>query len=286
MRRASSETIVLDEGTFKNVDEVIMNPKRLYSRLCDRYEWDYWENDDIKQKCKEYYDKQCRNDHIKSELEQIIEEGDPYSNCSIRNDLERQLTKLGPPPKAPKDMKHPDEMSKEALYKYYNILPFHRCIMINISPNWKGKIQMDDPQQVAKAITLINELWDTIFDRDIKRYSRMRYVVECGSDGDFIHCHCVLELNPSMIKSTMNCIKKGNHLLEIRKIWDRLCKSKNGWVGYVGLLKGRYALQSTLLNNELIRDDKLKYLIEDQKPFSHRNQAHPQFPELVDRWGQ
>ena len=36
-----------------------------------------------------------------------------------------------------KHMKQPWDMTKNDLYKYYKIIPYKPCWMLNISPNWK-----------------------------------------------------------------------------------------------------------------------------------------------------
>ena len=43
--------------------------------------------------------------------------------------------------------------------------------------------------------------------------------------------------------------------------------------GYVGYLKGKFAVQSIILRTEILRDDKLKYLIEANKPEGHKNKV-------------
>lgn len=41
--------------------------------------------------------------------------------------------------------------------------------------------------------------------------------------------------------------------------------------GCIGYLKGKFAIQSIILRTEILRDDKLKYLLEENKPEGHTN---------------
>lgn len=98
------------------------------------------------------------------------------------------------------------------------------------------------------------------------RYSKYRYVIECGSDGNHLHTHIVAEINKGMERSVQTHINKGNHSIELRKIWDKEMPK-----GKQGLLKGKYSIQRIMLRNEELVKDKLDYLIEEKKPEGHKN---------------
>lgn len=149
------------------------------------------------------------------------------------------------------------EAEKALIYEYLGRIPFNPAVMINISPDWKG--------------TKINSLMKKHFEKTIKtylkegnRYSKYKFVLECGSEGDFLHAHIVAEINPDLEKSVMTHINKGNHVTQLRKAWD-----KEGYMK--GKLKGKYSIQRVILRTELLRNDKLEYLIEECKPEGHKN---------------
>jgi hypothetical protein len=152
----------------------------------------------------------------------------------------------------------------EAIAKYMGVIPFMPCVMINISPNWKGKFG-EDPF----CDEMMKEKFMEVIDKYLKaanRYSRYKYCLECGSEGNHLHAHIVAELNKGTEKSVMTHLNKGNHAIDLRKIWDKTFPK-----GMQGCLKGKYAVQRIILRNELLRDDKLKYLIEENKPEGHKN---------------
>jgi len=173
-----------------------------------------------------------------------------------------------------------DPNLKKSLYGFLGLIPFNPCVMINISPDWKGRINLR---------TMESKHHKMLFQRAIEtylgscnRYTKWQYCLECGGDGDFLHAHIVAEINPAIHKSVMTHINKGNHKYELMKAWDKhLMESKtlnfNSWQsgkgvkGKEGLLKGKFAIQRILLNTETLRDDKLKYLIETNKPEGHQN---------------
>lgn len=152
-----------------------------------------------------------------------------------------------------------DPNLKKSLYGFLGLIPFNPCVMINISPNWKGKVDPKDYHWQAL-------LADTIqtYLNSCGRYSKWQYCLECGGDGDFLHAHVVAEINPAIHKSVMTHINKGNHKYELIKAFKKL-------KGDEGLLKGKFAIQRILINNETMRDDKLNYLSETNKPEGHKN---------------
>lgn len=252
--------------------------------------WNYIQtkNDELLDKMREY-----RKDCMKYKQAQNFLKNcdDPYSDLAMELREVRQPTRQAVHAVRNWDesniimLEHPDDITNEGLNDFYNIIPFNRCIMINISPDWKGKLPDEDLKWTNKFIRAVM----SVFYKNCNRFTKMKYVIECGSEGNFIHVHAVLELNPAMSASNKQCIRKGNLLNELRKCWDRVAKYDNEFdptaaKGYVGLLKGRYALQSTLINTEQIRCDKLDYLIEDLKPESHRNAPHTLYPIVVGSW--
>jgi hypothetical protein len=145
--------------------------------------------------------------------------------------------------------------------EYFNITKFENCWMLNISPDWKGNICLDNIKHFKEVIRL--------FYKNTRRFSYVKYVLECGGEGNFLHCHSVFKLNPDKLGNMKSCYK-GNFLKEFRSCWDRL--------GYKGKVKNRYALQTTLITNKEMLQDKLDYLIEELKPESHKNAVHSILP--------
>lgn len=153
---------------------------------------------------------------------------------------------------------------EEWCMNYYGQEKFNECWMLNISPDWKGKtIDRHMFKQFCKVMDL--------FHSNTRRFLSMDYVLECGGEGNFLHCHAVFKLNlkkPGNIKS----LRKGNFLKEFRSCWDR-CDPR-----YKGLVKNRVALQTTFITNEEMLKDKIDYLTEELKPESHKNAVHEFFP--------
>lgn len=259
---------ILDCGEIKYVDTINMST---YKILCKRYEFD-WMNKTRHNDRHNDIMKQLNELSIKSNRVPTMERFDLIQEIKI---LENELKRY---PFV--DMTRPDEMSKDDIFRYYGKENFNPCIMINMSPNWKGKLPTEEYKFANKFIDVVMKR----FYGDSNRFSKMKYVIECGKDGDFVHLHSVLELNPIMRNSNRSWIRKGNHLRDLRTIWNKACVEFEGFGGYVDCLKGKYALQSTLLNcNELIKD-KLNYLIEELKPISHQNDnSCPLYPHIVNR---
>lgn len=228
---------VLDEGKEKYVDEVIMyrkkHPDYVYKFLNETLNY--------------------KNLCDKSQL--------PYDNDIIRTnkfvkDWAENLN-MGVMPSKEKG-------SYERIAEYMGIIPFMPCVMFNISPNWKGQYGVDkmtDKIMEKKFVSVIET-----YLKASNRYSKYRYVIECGSDGNHLHAHIVAEINKGMEKSVQTHINKGNHSIEIRKIWDKEMPK-----GKQGLLKGKYSIQRIMLRNEELVKDKLEYLIEEKKPEGHKN---------------
>ncbi len=167
-----------------------------------------------------------------------------------------------------KEMVMTSEMTDEMIADYYKIKPFKPYWMLNISPNWKGekcRLSVD----TARRIKFISEVMELFYD-DAKRFSKVKYVIEGGKEGDFLHVHAVFELNAKKPNNILH-MKKGNFLKSFRTIWNRhaseVCPK---WEGHVG---SKHALQTTYITSQEMLQDKLDYLVEDLKPISHQNSS-------------
>jgi len=172
---------------------------------------------------------------------------------------------------------------------YMNVIPFTPSVMINISPAWK-----DIGQARVNHEYMIELLRKTIelYLGASNRYDYYSYVIECGADGDHIHAHIVAHINPDIIKSVETHINKGNHNVELRKIFKKVFNEKTSLMKPKGkkginpdfkggVLSGKYAIQRILLRNEELVSDKIEYLEEEKKPVGHKNARHPICPLLV-----
>jgi len=140
--------------------------------------------------------------------------------------------------------------------KYYNITPFSPSVMINISPNWNGKVIAGKINKLKKLINLyMQEGW----------YDEWSYVIENGSEGKHIHAHIVAHMNPQRLKSVETHLKKGYHTRQ-------LIKHAKYIEGMEGLIEG-VSVQRTILRTETLVKDKLDYLIEEKKPPGHKNKS-------------
>lgn len=182
------------------------------------------------------------------------------------------LKTMPPIPFEPKQMIHPDDID---LYDYYNVEPFQKSWMLNISPNWKGCVITRD--MINFFIAVIDSFYS-----NCNRFIKMKYVLENGHGKDHLHAHIVFTLNTKK-PGYMTSIKKGNILQEWRNCWNRLGKDNpsmddltidDEWIDIVGLCKSKHALNTCLLTNKEMLQDKLDYLVEELKPESHKNDVH------------
>jgi hypothetical protein len=243
---------ILDAGEIKICPEVInMTEIRRIDKLIRRSQLEYikpdpmWDSDE---------DDYIHLDEIRNE------DYKPNPNGVAKKWIEADDIMMNPDiAKFQKERILADPNLKKSLYGFLGLIPFNPCVMINISPNWKGKVDPKDYHwQALLADTIQNYL------KSCNRYTKWQYCLECGSDGDFLHAHIVAEINPAIHKSVLTHINKGNHKYELIKQFKKL-------KGDEGLLKGKFAVQRILLNTETLRDDKLKYLIETNKPDGHQN---------------
>lgn len=139
--------------------------------------------------------------------------------------------------------------------------------MINISPDWKLKKNAQPSKlMIAHLTTVIEE-----YLAESDRWDEALYTLENGSEGNFLHAHIVAKPNLDILKSVDTHMNKGNHSVQIRKRWDKICKSNPKLVGYVGCLKGRFSIQKIVLRNPELIKDKQNYLLEHLKPDGHTN---------------
>jgi hypothetical protein len=180
----------------------------------------------------------------------------------------------------PKVMVQPsymEEASEVDLYEYYGIEEFHTSWMLNISPNWKGATINHS------MIEFFKQVINTFF-KNCNRFTKVNYVLENGHGVDHLHAHLVFVLNTKK-PGYMTPIKNGKILTEWRNCWNRLAKSievdvtiDDEYIDSVDLCKARCAVNTCLLNNKEMYQDKLDYLCEDLKPESHKNDSHPLCP--------
>lgn len=151
--------------------------------------------------------------------------------------------------------------TEEKIYEYLGKIPFYPCVMLNISPNWKGSAITDNLIEGFRRVI-------EGYLGSCGRYSKWKYCCESGSEGNFLHAHIVAEINPDLLKSVETHINKGNHAVEIRKLWK-----KNKWKAkkHEDAVSGKFSIQRIMIRTEEMRDDKLAYLIEENKPETHRN---------------
>ena len=256
---------ILDESEIKNVDECIMPEKENYMIKC-------YNKPNRHFKKREWSDEMC--DYVTNEYENNDQKPwFPKLKYWFSND-QRKLSDEDYKGIYTEKRRRESWMAfqnenLEEIHNYLNITPFTPCMMFNISPNWKGKIE--DPLTRKMSIKKFCKVID-LYLNNCNRYSKWKYCIESGSEDNFIHAHIVAEINNKMINSVLNGknshVRKGNHIAELRKIWDKEMPE-----GYVGYLKGKFAIQSIILRNEVLRDDKLKYLIEENKPEGHKNKV-------------
>lgn len=171
------------------------------------------------------------------------------------------------------------ELKKQHIRKeveeYTGVQPFYPCVMINISPNWKDKlgiISKEDDQELV--INKFKRVIETYL-HESNRWSKWAYAIESGSEGSHLHAHIVAEVNPDLINSVLDGkgshINKGNHTQQIRKIWGQVFEDLPWKTALPRGPKGKYSIQRVVLRTELLKDDKLEYLINEKKPEGHKN---------------
>lgn len=251
-----NNNIILNEGKLLYTREVNM-PKEVCLLQA------------VRNQCKSEYQRIYFDDNICQYTYEIIKNDNPKPFppmiTFILNELDNGLFKNKSNKIRLQFWMEQQRKHKDIIYDYLNLIPFYPCVMINISPDWKGK--HCDKYARKENIPLFIKIIDTYL-QTCNRYSKWKYAIESGSDDNFIHAHIVAEWNKDSVKSTETHIRKGNHQQELRKLWDKTMPE-----GKKGMLKGKFAIQTTILRNEQLRDDKYSYLIEANKPEGHKNKV-------------
>jgi len=259
---------ILDEGIIKYYIKDIITMD-----LRSQYEKEYYLNEDLLEPIREYQQNLQSINLLKQQLT-----GDIYKDYEHNEQIMKLNNKVKFIPACTgfKQMEHPEVMTLEHLHRYYKIIPYLPCVMINISPAWKGR-------QIDSKMIKYFKLYMAYVFKDCERFTKMKYVLECGFGGDLLHCHAVAEINPHTLKMVKTQINKGNFQRSLRKLWAKVNREEGveGIGGDIeGLLKNRHSIQVQIINKKEIRDDKLDYLIEENKPPSHSNKQHSMLP-----WG-
>ncbi len=156
------------------------------------------------------------------------------------------------------------------IVEYMKVKPFRTSVMINISPNWKGKFNIKGPAGKYN----IKRFQQTIesYLAAGNRYTNYKYAIECGGEGNFLHAHIVAEINHKIEKSVLTHIDHGNHTRDLQNIWNQNFKgTEYGFEGKEGILRGKHSVQRIIIRKQNILEDKLNYLINDTKPVGHEN---------------
>ncbi len=233
---------VLDEGTIKYLPERIMS----------------------------------KNSFDPKVLRMMEDEWMRYQPLIYKNDFTREIVDLSEVPEF--FLKHHRDVfailnNQEFVYKKFlqwkKIPPFIPFMTLNISPNWSRMNGKPESWKQDMLVELIER-----FAKQNDRFRQCDYVLECGSNGDHLHAHLVLLLNPKFEKTTITQQRKGNLARSVRKLWKDICdKHLEGSHLEVmgGILEGKFALQFSLLRKPEFLEDKLAYLVEELKPEDHKN---------------
>lgn len=176
-------------------------------------------------------------------------------------------------PRFQREMRNPSK--RLDMEEYTGCTPFYPCVMINISPNWKEKLGVitciEDKQLEISKFKRVIETYLT----ESRRWSNYAYCIESGSTGEHLHAHIVAEVNPDLLESVLNGknshINKGNHTQQIRKIWKDVFEGLPWQDCLPKGPKGKYSIQRIVLRTEVLKDDKLEYLVNENKPEGHKN---------------
>lgn len=255
------------KNTFKILDcGEILNLKYTEYQMVPNYVIEFERQMTI---CRQVVNAICfgNNDYIKATTREEVEEMNSLYRKWSKNDLVSM------------NYFHSEGSIPKSDYKLIARLmghkPFQNAVMINISPNWKGKFDLKGVKGKMLTKMFSNVIQEYLESCD--RYTQWKFCLECGGEGNFLHAHIVAEINPKMEKSVITHINKGNHKIEIMKKWEKTISKRyptypSGIVkGSEGLLKGKFSIQRILIRNEEMLKDKLDYLIEGNKPDGHQN---------------
>lgn len=243
------------------------------------YEYAYYDNERNLEKARKLYK---RIKELEAQLLSDIDEHKKDIKKTIIRKLKNEIMSIDV-----KEMKSLSEITLNEIYTFFNEEPFRDCLMYNISPKWNGGIGGVSGVDLDEIRIKALETAISLFYRDQKRFTRMKYVIECGKDGGHIHAHCVMELNPELKRSNEGWRRKGRDLQEFRTIWDKLMAETDDYGSVSPVKVGKqwknYALQCTIIRNKRVLQDKLDYLIEEKKPLSHQNAPHPLCPQVFNQ---
>lgn len=255
---------ILDQGELKSTPEIIMAKKLSYYVLALRRsdEWK-WVTTTFNERDLKWEQKQVPNEDyqpapplvryaikLKDDRDLMIAEYNmdknnrrwAYDSLEVEN--KKFIERAG---------------GEEAIHEYLGIKPFIPSVMINISPDWTGfDLKNCQSVKIKNLSTIVEE-----YLKEGNRYTKASYVIENGSNGDFIHAHVVAEMNPKLIKSVNTHLAKGNHT-------QQLIKQSKKVKGMEGTIKG-VGVHKVFLRTEELVSDKLDYLIEAKKPEGHKN---------------
>jgi len=263
------------ENNYMSIDYTEM-PKR---NLLREYEYEYMVNRDKIDKSLESLAIKRRNDSILTMIKKLENDTEicPYKMFNECEKLRKSMETVPSVPSGILEMTEPDDMTEVDLHRYYGLEIYNDCIMWNISPDWKGETSsMEHRCRIEFLKLVIDKFYTSGF-----YFTKHKYVIECGKDGNHTHAHCVFELNPKMKKSVATWLKS-NIGRDFRAIWNKVNEGIEG--NYFDLVKSKYALQKIILRTSTLRDDKLDYLIEEKKPFSHQNAENERYPVMGGDW--
>ncbi len=161
---------------------------------------------------------------------------------------------------------------REEFYKkiqsHFNYIPFTPFIVFNVSPNWKGCKFPGKP--CPPRIELFKKIIKQFFAIS-NRFTQIDYAIEGGSENTHLHAHVVARINPAMLATVVTQLQKGNLSNGFRKVWLKNLTEAQIREGMGGILKGKFAIQTSLMRKEEFLQDKLNYLKEELKPEDHKN---------------
>ena len=161
------------------------------------------------------------------------------------------------------------------VYKKYiewkKIPPFVPFLTLDVSPNWSDGSGVPND----KNVHCLHELMK-LFGGLSDRFSQIDYNIECGSNGDHLHAHAVLRINPKMEKTVITQQQKGNLTRSLRKCWASVCDE-----GMRGVLEGKFAVRFSLWRKPEFLKDKTDYLCEELKPLDHKNSVNLNLRETI-----
>lgn len=249
----NNNNFILDAGKIKIYDSDIMKTPN--------YVFEWYKRMNL---CKEIHNAICTEDREfkctreAHEYWELYKDDEFAKNFFVFNNLREELYKRNP---------GMESRDWQKIAEYMGVTPFYPSVMINISPNWKGsfgKNDLTDKLMIKNFCKVIDKYLNESIG-PTKRFTKWKYCIECGSEGNFLHAHIVAEINNKLLKSMKTHFSKNNHKQQLMKHWDNVFK------GHQGLLKGKFAIQRNLINSKELLDDKLSYLYECNKCEGHKN---------------